>query len=153
MWTLIWSPERWVRMSFQEFVLEVSLARKCIDPANSVAANYGYVYSLENITAGWLSAILCEISPLLSSWAFLSPLDVRYHFLLWPNILLSMVVQQWVAVLEFSQEKMSAHPCTPPLYTTYQITVSSLSRMEGNGREGMRVLARDFASPLSSSLL
>ena len=38
-------------MSFQEFVLEVSLARKCIDPANSVAANYGYVYSLENITA------------------------------------------------------------------------------------------------------
>ena len=52
MWTLIWSPERWVRMSFQEFVLEVSLARMCIDPSNSVAANYGYVYSLENITAG-----------------------------------------------------------------------------------------------------
>ena len=52
MWTLIWSSERRVRMILQEFVLEVSLARKGIDPANSVSANYGYVYSLENITAG-----------------------------------------------------------------------------------------------------
>ena len=117
MWTLIWCPERWVRMSFQEFVLEFSLARNSIDPTNSVSVNYGYVYSSENITAGWLSVILHEILPLLASyWAFPSPLDMGYRFLLWPNILLSMVVQQWVAILVFSQEKMSAHPSTQPSY-------------------------------------
>ena len=30
------------------------------------------------------------------------------------NILLAMAVQQLVAILVFSQEKMNAHPSTPP---------------------------------------
>ena len=42
------------------------------------------------------------------------PLDVGYLFLVGFNILLSMVVQQQAAILEISQEKMSAHPSTPP---------------------------------------
>jgi len=40
------------------------------------------------------------------------PLNVGYLFMVRSNILLLMVVQQWVAVLEFSQEKMSTRPCT-----------------------------------------
>ena len=53
------------------------------------------------------------ISPLLPScWGFFLALDVGYLFLVGSNILLSMVVQQWVAILEFSQEKMSTHPST-----------------------------------------
>ena len=42
------------------------------------------------------------------------PLDVWYLFLVGPNILLSRVVQQRVVILEFSQEKMSTRPSTPP---------------------------------------
>ena len=37
-------------------------------------------------------------------------------FMVGSNILQSAVVQQWVVVLEFSQEKMNAHPSTPPSY-------------------------------------
>ena len=36
------------------------------------------------------------------------PLDVEYLFLVGSNILLSMIVQQLVVILVFSQEKMSA---------------------------------------------
>ena len=42
------------------------------------------------------------------------PLDVGYLFLVGFNILLSMVVQQLVAILEFSREEMSTRP-TPPI--------------------------------------
>ena len=45
------------------------------------------------------------------------PLDTKMplvSFLVGSNFLLWIVVQQWVAVLEFSQEKMSTHPSTPP---------------------------------------
>ena len=38
------------------------------------------------------------------------PLDMRYLFLVGSNILLSTVVQQWVIILEFSQEKMETEP-------------------------------------------
>ena len=34
-----------------------------------------------------------------------------------PTFSLSMVVQQWIVILEFSQEKMSTHPFTPPSLT------------------------------------
>ena len=44
------------------------------------------------------------------------PLDVGYLFLVGSNILLWVVVQQQVVILEFSQEKMSAHPSTPPSF-------------------------------------
>ena len=40
------------------------------------------------------------------------PLNVGYLYMVRSNILLLMVVQQWVAVLEFSQEKMSTRPST-----------------------------------------
>ena len=46
--------------------------------------------------------------------AFPLPLDMGYIFLVGSNILLSMVVQQQVVTLEFSQEKMSEQPSTPP---------------------------------------
>ena len=49
---------------------------------------------------------------LFRSGTSLLPLDVGYLFLVGSNILLLMVVQQQVAVLEFS-EKMSARPSTP----------------------------------------
>ena len=39
-------------------------------------------------------------------------------FLVGSNIPLSMVVQQRVAILEFSQEEMSACPSTPPCYAS-----------------------------------
>ena len=51
-------------------------------------------------------------------------LDVRCLFLMGSNILLLMVVQQLVIILEFLQEKMSAHPSTMPSCTT------SLPRLE-----------------------
>ena len=41
-------------------------------------------------------------------------LDVRYLFLVGSNIRLLMVVHQRVAILVFSQEKMSALPSTMP---------------------------------------
>ena len=43
-------------------------------------------------------------------------LDVGCLFLVGSNILLLMVVQQRVAILEFSQEKMSACPSAPASY-------------------------------------
>ena len=49
---------------------------------------------------------LAGASPLL--------LDIEYLFLVGSNNLLSTVVQQQVVILEFSQEKMSTHPSTPP---------------------------------------
>ena len=42
------------------------------------------------------------------------PLDVGYLFLVGSNIFLLMVVQQWVVILEISQEKMSTRPSTLP---------------------------------------
>ena len=55
------------------------------------------------------------ISPLLlSCWGFSFALRHGYLFLVGSNIFLLMVVQQRVVILEFSQEKMSAHPSTLP---------------------------------------
>ena len=53
-----------------------------------------------------LSRCLFETYPL--------PLHVRNLFLVGSNILLSVVVHQWVAILVFSQEKISALPSTMP---------------------------------------
>ena len=60
--------------------------------------------------------ILNAILPLLPScWGFPLPSVVGYLILVGSNILLLMLVQQWVLILEFSQEKMSTpHPSTPP---------------------------------------
>ena len=55
-----------------------------------------------------------------SKWDFTPPTTIllglllcSYIFLVGSNILLPMVVQQWVVILEFSQQKMSACPSTP----------------------------------------
>ena len=42
-----------------------------------------------------------------------SSLDEEYLFLVGSSILLSMVVPQQGAILEFLQEKMNARPCSP----------------------------------------
>ena len=59
--------------------------------------------------------ILNMILPLLSScWGLSFALGQKVSFLVGPNILLSMIVQQSIVILEFSQEKMSTHPSTLP---------------------------------------
>ena len=64
----------------------------------------------------WVWGLILNANlPLLPSfWGFSLPLDVGHLFLVGCNILLSMVVQQWVVILEFSQEKMNTHPSTLP---------------------------------------
>ena len=65
----------------------------------------------------WLvwGLILNVIPPLLPSfWGFSFALIHGVSFLVGSNILLSMVVQQQVVILEFSQEKLSTCPFTLP---------------------------------------
>ena len=63
--------------------------------------------------------ILNVILPLLSScWGFSFALGYGVSFLLGSDSLQSTVVQQQVIVLEFLQEKMSAHPSILPSYAT-----------------------------------
>ena len=45
-------------------------------------------------------------------------LDMRYLFLVGSSVLLSMVVQQLVAILVLSQEEMSTHPSSAPSWTS-----------------------------------
>ena len=72
------------------------------------------VEPLEHLWWLW-DLILNAISPLqLSCWGFSFALGCGYIFLVGSVILLSMVVQQLVAILEVSQEKMSTHPSTSP---------------------------------------
>ena len=54
---------------------------------------------------------------LLSCFGFSFVLGCGASFLVGSHILLSMVVQQLVVLLVFSQETVSAHPSTPPSYT------------------------------------
>ena len=69
--------------------------------------------------------ILNAILPLLPScWGFSLPFDVGYLFLVGSNILQSMVVQQRVVVLKFSQEKMSTCPSTLLSYATIKLSQS-----------------------------
>ena len=68
-----------------------------------------------SISDGCGVLIINVISPLiLSCWGFSFALGLGYLILVGSNILLSMVVQHWVAVLEFSQEKMRICPSTLP---------------------------------------
>ena len=57
------------------------------------------------IFGGMYVRSLAETSPL--------PLDMVCIFLVGSNILLSILVEQWIVILEISQEKMSACPSTP----------------------------------------
>ena len=59
----------------------------------------------------------CDFAaPTILLGLLLCPLTWGIFFWWDPGGLLSMVVQQWVAILEFLQEKMSTHPSTPPPY-------------------------------------
>ena len=73
-----------------------------------------------SVSGGFGVLILNVISPLLLSCCVsLLPSDVGYFFfffLVGSNILLSMVVLQRVAILEFSQEKMNVRSSTPPSF-------------------------------------
>ena len=52
-----------------------------------------------------------------------------YIYILWdPTFSLSMVVQQWVVILEFSQ-KMSSQPCSLPSCRDYTLYVINISRL------------------------
>ena len=64
------------------------------------------------------SLILNTISPLLPSCCGFA-LGREVSFLVGSNIFLPMVVQQLDAILEFLQEKMSAHPFTLPSWIHY----------------------------------
>ena len=55
-------------------------------------------------------------SPIVILWLLLCPWTQGYLFLVGSNILLSMVVQQLVAILVFLQETMSTHPSTPSCF-------------------------------------
>ena len=56
------------------------------------------------------------------------PLDVGHLFLVGSNIFFSMVVQQRVVILEFSQEKMSTRPSTPPScpYSRMEVSLQTM---------------------------
>ena len=88
--SLLWGP--WVLVH----------TRFCLSPL-SVSGMYGVWFQMQFPR----SYHLCS-SPL--------PLDMGYLFLVGSNILLLMVVQQLLAVLEFSQEKMRALSSIPPYF-------------------------------------
>ena len=68
--------------------------------------------------------ILNMILPLLPSCcSFSFVLGHGVSFLVGSIILLSMVVEQQVVILEFSQEKMSSRPSTLPSFTGQEATV------------------------------
>ena len=71
----------------------------------------GFIWVLWATLAGMGFDSKCDFCP---SYYFVGasplPLKVRYLFLVVSNILLLMVIQQQVAVLEFSQEKISTCP-------------------------------------------
>ena len=74
-----------------------------------------------------LSYCLAGASPL--------PLDVGCLFLVGSNILLSTVVQQQFVILEFSQEKMSTYPSTPP--SCSQTFIGSITMNKPSGGDGI----------------
>ena len=77
----------------------------------------GFVWALQASLLGMGFDSKCTFTPptillglLLCPWAW------GIFFLVGSKILLLMVVQQQVVILEFLQEKMSAHPSTPPAW-------------------------------------
>ena len=73
----------------------------------------GFIWALQEslVAVGFDSK--CDFTPpIILSGLLLCPWILGI-FLVGSTILLSVVVQQWVEILEFSQEKMRAHPSTP----------------------------------------
>ena len=87
--------------------------RSCSVSVESPGAHKVLFVSSEHLWRVW-GLILNMIFPLLPScFSFALGCGI-YFFLVGSNILLLMVVQQWVVILEFLQEKMSTCPSTPP---------------------------------------
>ena len=87
--------------------------RSCSVSVESPGAHKVLFVSSEHLWWVW-GLILNMIFPLLPScFSFALGCGI-YFFLVGSNILLLMVVQQWVVILEFLQEKMSTCPSTPP---------------------------------------
>ena len=79
-----------------------------------------YIYTHTHILWKWKS--LSRVQFFATPWFHLPgasplPLDIGYLFLVASNIFLSMVIQQSVVILQFSQEKMRAHPSTLPFWS------------------------------------
>ena len=68
-----------------------------------------FVWALQGSPVGMQFDSKCDFTPPPPFCDFSLPLDMGYHFSVGSNILLSMVVQQWVVILEFLQ-KISTHP-------------------------------------------
>ena len=90
-------------------------SRKINDPIKNWAKELNRHFSKEDFTMFWFSCLV-----VVSSLS----LDKRYLFLVGTSILLSMVIQQLVAVLVLSQEERSTCPSTPP---SSKRSMSSLS--------------------------
>ena len=74
----------------------------------------GFFWTLQEPLAGTWFDSKYNLLLLLSFWGFSFAFRHGVSFLVGSNILLSMAVQQVVAILEFSQKKMSQRPSTPP---------------------------------------
>ena len=94
----------------------------------------GFVCALQASLAGMRFDFKCSCAPPTALlWLLLCPC-CGYLFLVGSNILLLMVVQQLVAILVFSKEKMSAHPSTPPPGSGF--LMGSVQGVPGDQREG-----------------
>ena len=72
--------------------------------------------------------ILNAIFPLLPfCWGFSFALWCGVSFLVGSNILLLTVVQQWVIILKFSQDKISTCPSTPPSWISLPLPCKLLN--------------------------
>ena len=63
----------------------------------------------------------CDCTPLIISLRLLLVFGWGYLFLVGSSVLLSMVTQQLVEILVFSQEEMNAHPSTPPSWNRWPL--------------------------------
>ena len=77
----------------------------------------GFVCTLQVSLEGMRLASKCNLAPpAVLLGLLLSPWTQGIFFLVESEVLWSMVVQQLVAILEFSQEKMSARLSTAPFW-------------------------------------
>ena len=98
--------------------------------------------------------ILSMILPLQPScWDFFDLGDRISFFGAQSNILLLMVVQQWVVNLEFSQEKMNTCPSIPPSFNLSPASKQQLTELSFNeSTQSHSALGSHHASAMQPSL-
>ena len=109
---LKYSKHVWLSLLWGLWILVLVCTRFCLSPS-SITGGYGVWF----YTQFSPSCYPVVTSPL--------PLGEGYLFLVGSRIILSMAVQQLIANLEFSQEKMSTYASTPPSCVRYKLTISS----------------------------